>query len=90
MEAVFAVMCERFVCEGVHGCRYCASVMRISVGTNVLHIVEKYGDSLVSLTICSSKNEAKRLEAEWNETFRKDGILQEFTELTVKVRKEGL
>lgn len=85
MDAVFAALCEKFDGGKCH-----ASVMRISVGTNVCHICDKYGDSLVSLTICSTKKEAQRIADVWNETYRKYGSLQEFTELTVKVRKEGM
>ena len=85
MRSVAAVLCERF--EGGY---FYASAMRIEAGTNVCHVCKKYEKMIVSLTICSSKDEANRLASVWNETYRKDGKLQEFTELTVHVRREGL
>lgn len=85
MKGVFAILCERFD----DGCYY-ASVMHISVGTNVCHVCDKYKETIVSLTICSSKKEAQRLADDWNDTFRKDGKLAQFQTLTVRVRKEGL
>ena len=85
MKGVFAILCERF-----DGGKYYASVLHISVGTNVCSVCEKYRETIVSLTICSSKKEAQRLADDWNDTFRKDGILQKWQTLTVHVRKEGL
>ena len=85
MKGVYAVICERF-----DGRYYYASVLHISWGTNVCHVCEKYKETILSLTICSTKKEAQRIADSWNETFRKDGTLQEWQTLTVHVRKEGL